>query len=117
MLLYYPLALAATGLDLCTSLLRKDSVGACWVGLNSCRKSNPSGSLLMSGGVNLGGINKGKKNYYHYCFINIINKMFSCYRTRLTYLNGETHFGLFIGWMLFVFAFIEFNLKYNVIEV
>lgn len=53
MLLFYPLALAATGLDLCTSLLRKDSVGACWVGLNSCRKSNPSGSLLMSGGVNL----------------------------------------------------------------
>jgi len=79
MLLYYPLALAATGLDLCTSLLRKDSVGACWVGLNSCRKSNPSGSLLMSGGVNLLGRNK---IYYYYSFINIIiSIMFSCYLT------------------------------------
>jgi len=43
--------------------------------------------------------------------------VFSCYHTQLTYLNGETHFGLFTGWILFVFEFIGFNLKYDGIEV
>lgn len=43
--------------------------------------------------------------------------MISCYHTQLTYLNGETHFGLFTGWMLFVFAFIGFNLKHDGVKV